>query len=104
MPTIAALSLSDTLRSTRLPGPCRAIGGVVLDGLADRLDGAPDERPAVVRGPVTAALEARERPLEAGRDETREELVRAQRRVAVRPFVRHEEVGPEATRLVPQPL
>src|SRR5882672_2926308 len=81
-----------------------ALGGVILDRLADRLDRPPDERPAVVGGPVPAPVETGDRVLEAGHDESREQLVGPERRLAVGPVVRHEEVGAEAARLGPQPL
>src|SRR5437870_10741102 len=89
-----------------LPRPSRRRRalGVVLDRLADRLEGAADERAAVLRRPVPAPVEARERVLEARHDEAGEELVGAEGRLAVGPVVRHEEIRPEAARLLPQPL
>src|SRR5262249_45357697 len=81
MPTIGALSRSDTL--PRLACLVGAIARVVLDGLADRLDGASDERTAVLGRPVAALLEAGERALEARRHEARHELVGAERRLAI---------------------
>src|SRR5437867_1621980 len=104
MPTMAALSLSDT-------GPCLlpclalplgALAGVVLDRLADRLEGAAHERGTVLCRPVAARGEPGERPLELRHDVAGEELVGEERRLAVGPLVPHEEVRPEAARLVPQ--
>src|SRR5438093_228371 len=102
MPTIAARSRSDMGCLPRLALPLGALAGVVLDRLADRLERPAHERGTVLRRPVAARGEAGERPLELRHHVAREELVGAERRLAVGPLVPHEEVRPEAARLVPQ--
>src|SRR5579875_1646031 len=94
-------------RGSASPGllPLRlALGVVILDRLADRLHGAADERRAVFRCPVVACPQPPQRALELRHHVAGEELVGAERRLAVRPLVRHQEVGAKPSRLRPQPL
>src|SRR4051812_12358371 len=90
--------------SAGLFGARLLLGEMVGERLADRVGRGLDEAAVAAAHPVERALQAGRRPLEAGHDVAREQLVGPQRRLPVGPLVAEDEEGAEAAALLLESL